>query len=83
MKREVGFDPALDAHLDRLKQLLRRRIPMSTLKEKIKMLPATRRKKVEKRAKRLVAEEISLRNFARNAIDSSACDGLVGKRLTY
>ncbi len=41
---------------------------MSTLKEKIKILPATRRKKVEKRAKRLVAEEMSLRNLrkARN-----------------
>ena len=41
---------------------------MLTLKEKIKMLPATRRKKVEKRAKRLVAEEMSLRDLrkARN-----------------
>ncbi len=41
---------------------------MSTLEEKMKRLPATRRKKVEERAKRLVAEEMSLRDLrkARN-----------------
>ncbi|MDE0159457.1 MAG: hypothetical protein OXI02_07715 [Candidatus Dadabacteria bacterium] len=30
---------------------------MSTLEEKMKRLPATRRKKVEKRAKKLIAED--------------------------
>ena len=36
---------------------------MSTLEKKMKRLPATRRKKVEERAKRLVAEERSLRDL--------------------
>lgn len=36
---------------------------MSTLKEKMKKLPAARRKKVEERAKKLIAEEMSLRDL--------------------
>lgn len=36
---------------------------MSTLEEKMKRLPATRRKKVEERAKKLIAEEMSLRDL--------------------
>lgn len=36
---------------------------MSTLEEKMKGLPATRRKKIEERAKKLIAEDMSLRNL--------------------
>ena len=36
---------------------------MWTLEEKMKRLPATRRKKVEKRAKKLIAKEMSLRDL--------------------
>ena len=36
---------------------------MSALEEKMKRLPATRRKKVEERAKKLIAEEMSLRDL--------------------
>ena len=41
---------------------------MLTLEEEMKKLPVSRRNKVEKRAKKLIAEEISLRNLrkARN-----------------
>jgi len=36
---------------------------MSTLEEKMRKLPAARRKKVEERAKKLIAEEMSLRDL--------------------
>ena len=36
---------------------------MSTLEEKMKRLSATRRSKVEERAKKLIVEEMSLRNL--------------------
>ena len=54
-----------DTHLDQLKRD-RREAKMTSLTKRVNKLPEARRKKVEGRAKALIAEEMSLRGTSKD-----------------
>ena len=62
MDWEVRFHPAFDPEFDALPNDVQE-VNMTTLTEKIDKLPEARRKKVEERARALIAEEMSLQDL--------------------
>ncbi len=62
MDWEVRFHPAFDPEFDALPNDVHE-VNMTTLTEKIDRLPEARRKKVEERARALIAEEMSLQDL--------------------
>jgi DNA-binding XRE family transcriptional regulator len=62
MDWEVRFHPAFDPEFDALPNDVQE-VNMTTLTEKIDRLPEARRKKVEERARALIAEEMSLQDL--------------------
>ena len=62
MDWEVRFHPAFDPEFDALPNDVHE-VNMTTLTEKIDRLPEARRKKVEGRARALIAEEMSLQDL--------------------